>query len=130
MTGTCIFCQILTGDVAAHRSGGAAASFPDAFPVSPGHTLVVPMRHVSDFFDLDADEQRAVWQQVAEVRQRLVEEFAPAGFNVGLNAGSAAGQTVPHAHVHVIPRYDGDVPDPRGGVRWVIPGRAAWWEPK
>jgi diadenosine tetraphosphate (Ap4A) HIT family hydrolase len=130
MTGTCIFCQILTGDVAAHRSGGAAASFPDAFPVSPGHTLVVPMRHVSDFFDLDADEQRAVWQQVAEVRLRLVEEFAPAGFNVGLNAGSAAGQTVPHAHVHVIPRYDGDVPDPRGGVRWVIPGRAAWWEPK
>jgi diadenosine tetraphosphate (Ap4A) HIT family hydrolase len=130
MTGTCIFCQILTGDVAAHRSGGAAASFPDAFPVSPGHTLVVPTRHVSDFFDLDADEQRAVWQQVAEVRQRLAEEFAPAGFNVGLNAGSAAGQTVPHAHVHVIPRYDGDVPDPRGGVRWVIPGRAAWWEPK
>jgi diadenosine tetraphosphate (Ap4A) HIT family hydrolase len=89
---------------------------------------VVPTRHVSDFFELSADEQHAVWQRVAEVRQRLAQGFARAGFNVGLNAGSAAGQTVPHAHVHVIPRYDGDVTDPRGGVRWVIPGRAAWWE--
>jgi diadenosine tetraphosphate (Ap4A) HIT family hydrolase len=88
----------------------------------------VPTRHVPDFFELSADEQHAVWQRVAEVRQRLAQDFAPAGFNVGLNAGSAAGQTVPHAHVHVIPRYDGDVSDPRGGVRWVIPGRAAWWE--
>jgi diadenosine tetraphosphate (Ap4A) HIT family hydrolase len=85
-----------------------------------GHTLAVPTRHVSDFFELSADEQHAVWQRVAEVRQLLAHELAPAGFNVRLNAGSAAGQTVPHAHVH------GDLSDPRGGVRWVIPGRAAW----
>jgi diadenosine tetraphosphate (Ap4A) HIT family hydrolase len=124
----CPFCRVLSEHAAAHETRGAAASFPDTFPVSRGHTLVVPVRHVSDFFELSADEQHAVWQRVAEVRQRLTQEFAPAGFNVGLNAGRAAGQTVPHAHVHVIPRYDGDVPDPRGGVRWVIPERAAWWE--
>jgi diadenosine tetraphosphate (Ap4A) HIT family hydrolase len=128
MISICPFCRILSEHASAHDPRSLAASFPDAFPISPGHTLVVPTRHVSDFFELSADEQHAVWQRVAEVRQRLAQELAPAGFNVGLNAGRAAGQTVPHAHVHVIPRYDGDVSDPRGGVRWVIPGRAAWWE--
>jgi diadenosine tetraphosphate (Ap4A) HIT family hydrolase len=124
---TCPFCQILEGDAVILRTPGAAA-FPDAYPVSPGHMLVVPTRHVSDFFDLPADEQAAVWRLVAEVRQRLEAEHGTDAFNVGLNAGDAAGQTVPHAHVHVIPRYAGDVPDPRGGVRRVIPDRAAWWD--
>jgi diadenosine tetraphosphate (Ap4A) HIT family hydrolase len=128
MKSTCPFCRILSEQASAQDARGLAASFPDAFPISPGHTLVVPKRHVADFFELSANEQHSVWERVAEVRQRLAQEFAPAGFNVGLNAGSAAGQTVPHAHVHVIPRYDGDVSEPRGGVRWVIPGRAAWWE--
>jgi diadenosine tetraphosphate (Ap4A) HIT family hydrolase len=128
MTPTCPFRRILSEHASAHDACGAAASFPDAFPVAPGHTLVVPTRHVTDFFELSADEQQGVWQRVSEVRRRLAQEFAPAGYNVGLNARSAAGQTVPQAHVHVIPRYDGDVSDPRGGVRWVIPGRAAWWE--
>jgi diadenosine tetraphosphate (Ap4A) HIT family hydrolase len=122
----CPFCEVIEGDRAALRTTGAAA-FPDAFPVSPGHTLVVPTRHVADFFDLDADEQADVWRLVAEVRSRLAAEHAPDGFNVGLNAGAAAGQTVSHAHVHVIPRYRGDVADPRGGVRWLIAERAAWW---
>jgi diadenosine tetraphosphate (Ap4A) HIT family hydrolase len=118
MISTCPFCSVLSEQAAAPGARGLATSFPDAFPVSPGHTLVVPTRHVPDSFELSADEQHAVWKRVAEVRQRLAQDFAPAGFNVG--------QTVPHAHVHV-PRYDGDVPDARGGVRWVIPGRTAWW---
>ena len=68
-----------------------------------------------------------MWRLVSEVRADLERRFAPDGFNVGLNAGAAAGQTVDHAHVHVIPRFVGDVPDPRGGVRWVLPGAAAYW---
>jgi diadenosine tetraphosphate (Ap4A) HIT family hydrolase len=124
---TCPFCHLVESDTVTVRAP-AAAAFPDAYPVSPGHTLVVPIRHVSDFFDLSADEQSAVWRLVADVRQRLAGEHGAVAFNVGLNAGDAAGQTVPHAHVHVIPRYAGDVPDPRGGVRRVVPDRAAWWE--
>ena len=100
----------------------------DAFPVTEGHTLVVPKQHVVSLFDLDADEQAALWQLAAEVRARLVEEFRPAGFNVGVNDGRAAGQTVMHAHIHIIPRYTRDVADPRGGVRQVIPKKAKYWE--
>jgi diadenosine tetraphosphate (Ap4A) HIT family hydrolase len=90
--------------------------------------LVVPARHVADFFALSAEEQADVWRLVAEVRVDLARRFAPDGFNVGLNAGLAAGQTVDHAHIHVIPRFAGDVPDPRGGVRWVLPAKAAYWD--
>jgi diadenosine tetraphosphate (Ap4A) HIT family hydrolase len=111
----CPFCQILQCDAAGLRFPGAAA-FPDVFPVSPGHTVVVPNRHVSGFFDLAADEQAAVWALVAEVPPRLAAEHAPDGFDVGVNAGEAAGQTLPHAHVHVIARYAGGVPDLWGGA--------------
>jgi diadenosine tetraphosphate (Ap4A) HIT family hydrolase len=89
--------------------------------------LVVPVRHVPDFFALSAEEQADVWRLMSEVRADLKRRFAPDGFNVGLNAEAAAGQTVDHAHVHVIPRFVGDVPDPRGGVRSVLPGAAAYW---
>jgi 8-oxo-dGTP diphosphatase len=80
--------------------------------------------------ELDPDIQAAVWEAVRQTRELLKEQYAPDGFNIGLNDGKAAGQTVPHAHVHVIPRYEGDVPDPRGGIRWVIPERAAYWSNK
>ena len=78
-------------------------------------------------FDLPAEEQLSLWSQVAVVRQLLIEQYNPDGFNVGVNEGLAAGQTVPHAHIHVIPRRRGDVADPRGGVRWVIPAKAQYW---
>jgi diadenosine tetraphosphate (Ap4A) HIT family hydrolase len=106
---------------------GRAVAFPDAFPVSQGHALVVPRRHVESYFSLNADEQAAVWELAWAVRQQLEESLRPAGYNLGINDGFAAGQTVEHAHLHVIPRYEGDVEDPRGGVRWVIPERAAYW---
>ncbi len=105
-----------------------ALAVRDAFPVSPGHTLVVPRRHVASLFALTPAEQRAVWELVARVRSHLDAALRPDAFNVGLNDGPAAGQTVPHAHVHVIPRYEGDVPDPRGGVRWILPARANYWD--
>ncbi len=80
------------------------------------------------FFDLDPDERAALLEMVDVVRDALDDEFHPDGYNVGVNVGAAAGQTVPHVHVHVIPRYTGDVADPRGGIRWVLPDRAAYWE--
>ena len=107
--------------------GEHALAIADGFPVAEGHTIVIPRRHVASLFDLTQDEQAAVWRMVALVRVRLVAELRPDGFNVGLNDGPAAGQTVMHAHVHVIPRRAGDVADPRGGVRWVVPGKAAYW---
>jgi diadenosine tetraphosphate (Ap4A) HIT family hydrolase len=105
----------------------AARAFPDAFPVTEGHTLVVPKRHVASLFDLPEEEQAAIWSLVALVRAKLLDGLKPDGFNVGVNDGPAAGQTVMHAHVHVIPRRAGDVGDPRGGVRWVVPAKAVYW---
>lgn len=99
----------------------------DGFPISKGHTLIVPKAHVSSFHDLEPEIQTALWKLVAEVRNRLANELQPDGFNIGLNDGEAAGQTVMHAHIHVIPRWKGDVPDPRGGVRWIIPDKARYW---
>ena len=95
----------------------------DQYPVSRGHTLIIPRRHVRSIFELTGDEERAVWRAIVEARRDLREEFAPDGFNIGFNDGEAAGQTVMHAHVHLIPRYAGDVEDPRGGVRHCIPGK-------
>ena len=102
-------------------------AFPDSFPVSEGHHLIVPRRHERDVFALEDAEMHAVLELLIAVRKHLVTERSPDAFNVGVNAGLAAGQTVDHAHLHVIPRYDDDVPDPRGGVRWVLPERAAYW---
>ena len=99
----------------------------DAYPVSVGHTLVMPRRHVGSFFDLQQAERDAVFELLALARTALDAEFGPAGYNIGINDGPAAGQTVPHLHVHLIPRYDGDRDDPRGGVRWIFPERANYW---
>jgi diadenosine tetraphosphate (Ap4A) HIT family hydrolase len=77
---------------------------------------------------LSTDQQAAVWDLVAQVRSRLLAELKPDGFNIGVNDGLAAGQTVEHAHVHIIPRRKGDVPDPRGGIRWIIDEKAEYWD--
>ncbi|MFB3853841.1 MAG: HIT family protein [Vicinamibacterales bacterium] len=104
-----------------------AVAFYDGYPVSPGHTLIVPRRHVADLFALSREEQQALWELLPVVKNALERAHSPAGFNIGVNVGQAAGQTVAHVHVHVIPRYHGDVADPRGGVRRVIPDRADYW---
>jgi diadenosine tetraphosphate (Ap4A) HIT family hydrolase len=125
----CPFCNLKTDKCCLGTP--ALRAFRDSFPVSKGHTLIVPRRHVASLFDLDQSEQAAIWAAVSMVRQLLQNEFKPDGFNIGVNDGIAAGQTVPHAHLHVIPRYAGDVADPRGGVRWIIPAKADYWsEPK
>jgi len=123
---SCIFCRELAeGDLLAGNE--LAIAFPAGFPVSRGHTLVVPRRHEPDFFALSADEQAAMVALVNPVRAVLGERYAPDAYNIGVNAGKAAGQTIQHAHLHVIPRYAGDVAEPRGGVRWVLPETARYW---
>lgn len=101
----------------------------DRFPVSPGHTLVITRRVITTWFEATRDEHLAVLELVDAVKSQLDEQLQPAGYNVGFNAGVVAGQTVMHLHVHVIPRYPGDVEDPRGGVRHVIPSRGNYLRP-
>ncbi|MGE3779434.1 MAG: HIT domain-containing protein [Pirellulaceae bacterium] len=107
-------------------SNSHAFAIWDRFPVSPGHVLVVARRLVTTWFDADPQEQAAVLELVNAVKKHLDATLAPKpdGYNIGFNAGESAGQTVMHLHVHVIPRYTGDVEDPRGGVRFVIPDKA------
>ena len=100
----------------------------DAFPVTDGHALLVPNRHVGRWMDATQEEREELFQAIPLVMGKIREGRAPDGFNIGINDGAAAGQTVDHLHLHVIPRYAGDVADPRGGIRWVIPERAPYWE--
>ena len=99
----------------------------DAFPVSNGHVLLVTRRHVASWFDATPQERQALVDAIEAARGEIVRRHAPDGFNIGVNVGETAGQTIAHLHVHVIPRYRGDVPDPRGGVRWIMPDKARYW---
>src|SRR5210317_1641201 len=93
----------------------------DRHPASPGHFLVIPYRHFSDYFDIRDEEREELWRLVAEGRKMADEKHDPDGYNIGINVGTWAGQSIPHLHIHVIPRYRGDVENPKGGVRGVIP---------
>jgi diadenosine tetraphosphate (Ap4A) HIT family hydrolase len=119
----CPFCRVDREVILASQ---LSFSIYDKFPVSPGHVLVIPRRHVEDCFDLSRAEVEDLWEMVANVRQLLNDKYNPGGFNVGFNSGTEAGQTIPHAHIHIIPRYRGDVEDPAGGIRNVIPGRGKY----
>jgi diadenosine tetraphosphate (Ap4A) HIT family hydrolase len=99
----------------------------DGFPISPGHTLIIPKRHVGSFFELLADEQSDLLKLLHLAKNEVDLQFSPQGYNIGINDGAAAGQTVPHLHIHLIPRYVGDCKDPRGGVRWIVPEKADYW---
>jgi diadenosine tetraphosphate (Ap4A) HIT family hydrolase len=101
---------------------------PDYYPAADGHCLVLPRVHVGSLWDLSPEEHAEVWDLVAEVRDMLTERHSPDGFTIGVNDGLAAGQTIPHAHVHVIPRHIGDVSDPTGGLRGILPHKARYWE--
>lgn len=102
----------------------SAGALRDRFPVSPGHTLVVPKRPVSSVFDLSDKEILDCWRLLKLEAEKLRSSLSPDGFNIGVNVGAAAGQTVEQAHIHLIPRFRGDVESPRGGVRGVVPGKA------
>ena len=121
----CPFCAL--PEARALFRNDSAIAFRDAYPVAPGHTLVIPARHVPSFFDTTSDERESMLDLLEAAKKQLQLEFGPAGYNIGINDGAAAGQTVDHLHIHLIPRYRGDRPDPRGGVRWVIPEKADYW---
>ena len=124
-TTPCPFCTLPTDRATITESAAVYAIF-DKFPVSKGHALVIPTRHVSNYFDLTLQEQTDCLIMLNEVKAILQKQFNPDGFNVGINIHAAAGQTVPHAHIHLIPRYQDDVQEPRGGVRGVIPGKQGY----
>ena len=117
----CLFCTDPRG-VSIQRE--LAFSARDSYPASPGHTVVIPRRHVSSFFDLTPEEVAACMDLIKEERKLLDKEFNPDGYNIGVNVGPAAGQSIRHVHIHIIPRYKGDVENPQGGVRHVIPKKA------
>ena len=103
-----------------------AYAHPDRYPVNPGHLLIIPKRHVADYFLTTAAEKTALMSLLDEAKHYLDGKQAPAGYNIGINVGEVAGQTIPHVHLHLIPRYHGDVENPRGGVRGVIPARQSY----
>ena len=117
---SCPFCAMSERIVA---ENDLAVAVRDREPASLGHTLIIPKRHCTSFFDLDDAESTACLALLRSERARLAAEHAPDGWSIGINDGEAAGQTIRHTHLHLIPRYRGDHPDPRGGVRHVIPTR-------
>lgn len=125
---TCPFCDI-DKDRVIYRGDGFICLW-DGFPVSKGHALVVPLRHVANWFEATGEEQSNLLSGIEIARQEIQKKFEPDGFNIGINIGEAAGQTISHLHIHLIPRYKGDVEDPRGGVRYVLPERANYLAPR
>lgn len=117
----CLFCTDAKG---VSLKNELAYSARDSYPVSPGHTVVIPRRHVASFFDLTPEEIAACMGLITEERRLLDAKFKPDGYNIGVNIGPAAGQSIFHVHIHIIPRYQGDVENPQGGVRHVIPRNA------
>ena len=121
---TCPFCNPLAEDIIARND--LCYAWWDLYPVSNGHLLVIPFRHTLDFFSMTVEEKMAVLALIDECKVVIEEKFRPAGYNIGFNVGEAAGQTVMHCHCHVIPRYVGDVEEPRGGVRGVVPWKRGY----
>lgn len=122
----CPFCNLDNSRII--QANTHAIAIFDGYPVSPGHCLIIPKRHLASFFEATREEQTAILDLLTEMHAFLQKEHNPDGFNIGINDGSAAGQTVMHLHIHLIPRYAGDMPDPRGGVRWIFPDKAVYWE--
>jgi diadenosine tetraphosphate (Ap4A) HIT family hydrolase len=122
----CLFCAIAPEEILIARP--LAVARRDLFPVSRGHTLIIPRRQVCSFFETTAEERREMMELIDEAKAALDREHRPDAYNIGINDGVAAGQTVMHLHIHLIPRYIGDSPDPRGGVRWIVPKQAEYWK--
>jgi diadenosine tetraphosphate (Ap4A) HIT family hydrolase len=122
----CPFCRLPAERIL--EANAQALGLADAFPVSAGHALVIPRRHVVSFFELTEGEVIAVHDLLRRMKERLDQTLKPDGYNIGINVGAASGQTIGHVHVHLIPRYAGDVAEPVGGVRNVIPGRGRYAE--
>lgn len=118
----CPFCEPLHEDRVVYSDSTFTVIY-DGYPVSNGHVLIIPNRHVETYFDLNEVEASELGIVIGIVKNILDDKFHPDGYNIGINCGKAAGQTVNHCHIHLIPRYNGDIDDPRGGIRGVIPSK-------
>jgi len=125
MNSPCPFCNLPESRIV--LANELAIAIRDGFPISPGHTLVLPRRHIDSFFAATKEERMAMLALLDIAKEALDDEFHPDGYNLGINDGRTAGQTVLHLHQHLIPRYAGDREDPRGGIRWIIPEKAQYW---
>ena len=129
MSSSCPFCEITNNDVAQRiiTQNELAFVMRDGYPITEGHTLIILKRHIPSFFEITYKERRALLGLLDRAQKEINQEFNPDAYNIGINDGLAAGQTVSHLHIHLVPRYEGDVKDPRGGLRWVIPEKADYW---
>lgn len=116
----CFFCKCIEKKDFSLENELAIIRFDD-FPVNDGHLEVIPKRHVQDWWSITKEEKIAIFELIDEAKKIVDNKFHPDGYNIGMNLGVAAGQSVMHLHVHLIPRYKGDVKNPRGGVRGIIP---------
>ena len=122
MSSDCIFCR----RVDLIHQGELTFISQDKYPASPGHLLIIPNRHVPNYFDCTKEEIIDLWDNVNLAKQMVEKKQKPDSYNIGINVSKVAGQSVPHTHIHLIPRYEGDVADPRGGVRNVIPAKRTY----
>lgn len=129
MSSHCPFCEIAKHDDEKRiiKQNDSAFVIRDSYPISEGHTLIIPKRHIASFFEITNEERQALLDLLEHTQKEIEDEYHPDAYNIGINDGQAAGQTVFHLHIHLIPRYEGDVKDPRGGVRYVIPEKADYW---
>lgn len=111
----CLFCNYDKKEYIAENEMGFAIF--DNFPVNEGHALIIPKRHFQNFFDANEEEIKGLYSLLHEVKEIVDEKYSPTGYNVGVNVGYDGGQTIMHLHIHLIPRYKGDVENPRGGIR-------------
>ena len=118
---SCIFCNTDKNRIILENED--AFVIYDAFPVSKGHMLIIPKKHIENYFEADEEIKLKLWELVDKCKEMADEKFDPQGYNIGINCGEAAGQTIMHLHIHLIPRYSGDIKNPRGGVRGVIPDK-------
>lgn len=123
MENNCPFCNIDKMQVEIIYEDDYVMAIYDSNPVNLGHTLIIPKKHISNYFDLTIEEQQQMWDIVNKCKSIIQKIYSPDGYNIGINIGELAGQTVQHVHIHLIPRYKGDVENPRGGVRGVIPDK-------
>ena len=119
----CLFCGQFIPNKKLLFENELAVAFFDSSPVSKGHVLIITKGHAATFFDITNEEQIAIIDLLNKCKEYIDKKYHPDGYNVGLNCGESAGQSVMHVHMHLIPRYKGDVENPRGGIRWVIPNR-------
>lgn len=122
----CVFCDDFINKREKVAENKSCLAYYDGFPVNPGHTLIISKRHAHTFFDLTTEEQQDMIELLNKCKEIVDKKYNPQGYNVGLNCGIVAGQSVMHVHMHLIPRYTGDVENPRGGVRGVIPSKKSY----